>query len=121
MGDKLDDSEKAAVQAKIDETKEALKGEDIEKIKVASEGLQQEIYKISEKVYKAAQEAAAAGQAAWELRCRAMPAQPPAPDPPASLHPPAPWLQAGGCSCRKAWQRAQWLRPILQSLSASRS
>ena len=60
MGDKLDESEKAALQAKIDETKEALKGEDIEKIKAASEALQQEIYKISEKVYKAAQEAAAA-------------------------------------------------------------
>ena len=63
MGDKLEESEKAAVQAKIDETKEALKGEDIEKIKTASEGLQQEIYKISEKVYKAAQEAAAQGGA----------------------------------------------------------
>ena len=60
MGDKLEESEKAAVQTKIDETKEALKGDDIEKIKAASEGLQQEIYKISEKVYKAAQEAAAA-------------------------------------------------------------
>ena len=53
MGDKLDESEKSAVQAKIDETKEALKGDDIEKIKTASEALQQEIYKISEKVYKA--------------------------------------------------------------------
>ena len=62
MGDKLDESEKSAVQAKIDETKEALKGDDIEKIKTASEALQQEIYKISEKVYKAAQEAAAAQQ-----------------------------------------------------------
>ena len=66
MGDKLDDSEKSALQAKIDETKEALKGDDIEKIKTASEGLQQEIYKISEKVYKAAQEAAAANQAQGE-------------------------------------------------------
>ncbi len=64
MGDKLDEGEKAAVQAKIDETKEALKGDDIEKIKTASEALQQEIYKISEKVYKAAQEAAAAQQGA---------------------------------------------------------
>ncbi len=64
MGDKLEESEKTAVQAKIDETKEALKGDDIEKIKTASEGLQQEIYKISEKVYKAAQEAAAADQGA---------------------------------------------------------
>ena len=64
MGDKLDESEKSAVQVKIDETKEALKGDDIEKIKTASEALQQEIYKISEKVYKAAQEAAAAQQGA---------------------------------------------------------
>lgn len=64
MGDKLDESEKSAVQAKIDETKEALKVDDIEKIKTASEALQQEIYKISEKVYKAAQEAAAAQQGA---------------------------------------------------------
>ena len=64
MGDKLDEGEKAAVQAKIDETREALKGDDIEKIKTASEALQQEIYKISEKVYKAAQEAAAAQQGA---------------------------------------------------------
>ena len=64
MGDKIDESEKTAVQAKIDETKEALKGDDIEKIKTASEALQQEIYKISEKVYKAAQEAAAAQQGA---------------------------------------------------------
>lgn len=64
MGDKIDESEKAAVQAKIDETKEALKGDDIEKIRTASEALQQEIYKISEKVYKAAQEAAAAQQGA---------------------------------------------------------
>ena len=64
MGDKLDEAEKAGVQAKIDATKEALKGEDIEAIKKASEELQQEIYKISEKVYKAAQEAAAANQAA---------------------------------------------------------
>ena len=64
MGDKIDENEKAAVQAKIDETKEALKGDDIEKIKTASEALQQEIYKISEKVYKAAQEAAVAQQGA---------------------------------------------------------
>lgn len=62
MGDKLEEGEKSAVQAKIDETKEALKGDDIEKIKTASEALQQEIYRISEKVYKAAQEAAAAQQ-----------------------------------------------------------
>ena len=59
LGDKLDEGEKAEVQKKIDEVKEALKGDDMEKIKSSSEALQQEIFKISEKVYKAAQEAGA--------------------------------------------------------------
>ena len=63
LGDKLDESEKTAVQAKIDECKEALKGEDMDKIKTASEALQQEIFKLSEKIYKAAQEAGAQGAA----------------------------------------------------------
>ena len=61
LGDKLEESEKTAVQAKIDECKEALKGEDMEKIKAASEALQQEVFKLSEKIYKAAQEAGAQG------------------------------------------------------------
>ncbi len=63
LGDKLDESEKTAVQAKINECKEALKGDDIDKIKTASEALQQEIFKLSEKIYKAAQEAGAQGAA----------------------------------------------------------
>lgn len=61
LGDKLEESEKTAVQTKIDECKEALKGEDMEKIKAASEALQQEVFKLSEKIYKAAQEAGAQG------------------------------------------------------------
>ena len=64
LGDKLDENEKTAVQAKIDECKEALKGDDMDKIKAASEALQQEIFKLSEKIYKAAQEAGAAEGAA---------------------------------------------------------
>ncbi len=59
MGDKLDENEKAGLQAKIDQAKEALKGDDTDKIKAATDELQQEIYKVSEKIYKAAQEASA--------------------------------------------------------------
>ncbi len=64
FGDKVDGAEKDAIQAKIDAVKEALKGEDIEKIKSSTEELQQEIYKISEKIYKAEAEAAQAAQGA---------------------------------------------------------
>jgi len=64
FGDKVDGAEKDAIQAKIDSVKEALKGEDIEKIKSSTEELQQEIYKISEKIYKAEAEAAQAAQGA---------------------------------------------------------
>ena len=64
FGDKVESAEKDAIQAKIDVVKEALKGEDIEKIKASTEELQQEIYKISEKIYKAEAEAAQAAQGA---------------------------------------------------------
>ncbi|MBR2152436.1 MAG: molecular chaperone DnaK, partial [Clostridia bacterium] len=64
FGDKVDSAEKDAIQAKVDAVKEALKGEDIEKIKSSTEELQQEIYKISEKIYKAEAEAAQAAQGA---------------------------------------------------------
>ena len=59
-GDKFGDDEKAEVNAKIDALKEALKGEDINLIKSRQEELTQKFYEISEKVYKAAQEAAGA-------------------------------------------------------------
>lgn len=64
LGDKITEDEKKDVQSGIDALKEALKGDDIEKIKSAQEELQKKVYAISEKVYKAAQEAAAAEQAA---------------------------------------------------------
>lgn len=56
VGDKIDDTEKAAVQTEIDALKEALKGEDIEKIKTQQEALQKQLYAMSEKLYKATQE-----------------------------------------------------------------
>ena len=62
-GDKFSDDEKAALNEKIDALKEALKGEDINVIKSKQEELTQKFYEVSEKLYKAAQEAAQAQQA----------------------------------------------------------
>ena len=59
FGDKISEDEKADVQKSVDALKEALKGENTELIKSAQEELQKKVYAISEKVYKAAQEAAA--------------------------------------------------------------
>ena len=64
MGDKLSDDEKKDIQAGIDSLKEALKGEDLEKIKAEEEALQKKVYAVSEKLYKAAAEQAQAQQAA---------------------------------------------------------
>ncbi len=61
FGDKLTDAEKTDIQGACDALKEALKGTDTEAIKVKQEDLQKKVYAVSEKVYKAAQEAA--GQA----------------------------------------------------------
>ncbi len=59
-GDKFSDDEKASINAKIDALKEALKGQDINLIKQRQEELQKDFYALSEKMYKAAQEAAGA-------------------------------------------------------------
>ena len=56
IGDKIDESEKADLQAKIDALKEALKGTDIEEVKAKQEDLQKVFYAISEKLYQAASE-----------------------------------------------------------------
>ncbi len=61
FGDKLTEEEKTDIQGACDALKEALKGTDTESIKVKQEDLQKKVYAVSEKVYKAAQEAA--GQA----------------------------------------------------------
>ncbi len=64
LGDKVSADEKAAVQAEIEKAKDALKTEDTEKIKAASEELSKKFYEISEKLYKQAAEAQAAAQQA---------------------------------------------------------
>ena len=53
-GDKFDEADKNDINAKVEELKEALKGEDIEAIKAKQEALQAKFYEISEKLYKAA-------------------------------------------------------------------
>ena len=60
MGDKLDAADKADLEAKMNDLKEALKGEDIEAIKAKQEELTKAFYAVSEKIYQAA---AAAQQA----------------------------------------------------------
>ncbi len=59
-GDKFDASDKADLQGKVDALKNALNGQDINIIKNEKEALQQEFYKISEKLYQQAQAQAGA-------------------------------------------------------------
>ncbi len=59
-GDKISAEDKATVEPKINELKEALKGSDIEAIKTKQDELQKAFYAISEKLYK---DAAAQAQA----------------------------------------------------------
>ena len=63
-GDKFTAEEKSSLEAKIDALKEALKGQDLNLIKSKQEELEKDFYAVSEKLYKAAQEAngGAAGQ-----------------------------------------------------------
>ncbi len=62
-GDKISQDERLAVDRAIGELKEALKGDDIEKIKKAKDALMSASQKLGEAVYKAAQEKAKAGAA----------------------------------------------------------
>ena len=68
VGDKVDQADKDAVQAEIDKVKEALKGDNNDQIKAATEALQQKFYEISTKLYQQAnpqgQPGADAGQQA---------------------------------------------------------
>ena len=61
LGDKVDASKTAEVEAKLNELKEALKGTDIEAIKAKQEEVQKAFYAISEELYKNAQGSGAAG------------------------------------------------------------
>ena len=60
MGDKLSDEEKADIRSGIDALKAEVEKKDIEAIKVKQEELQKKVYAVSEKIYKAAQDAQAA-------------------------------------------------------------
>ena len=53
LGDKLDAADKTELQQKIDDLKEALKGQDIEAIKQKQEDLMKKFYDVSAKVYQA--------------------------------------------------------------------
>ena len=61
LGDKVDASKKAEVEAKLSELKEALKGTDVEAIKAKQEEVQKAFYAISEELYRNAQGSGAAG------------------------------------------------------------
>ena len=54
LGDKISDSEKAEIQAAVDNLKEVNKGSDLAAIKAATEAVQQAFYKVSEKLYQQA-------------------------------------------------------------------
>jgi molecular chaperone DnaK len=62
-GDKISGDKKSALEAANKDLKEALKGSDTNAIKVATEKLQQVVQDASADIYKAAQEAQAAGGA----------------------------------------------------------
>lgn len=62
IGDKITADEKNEIQGKVNELKELLKGTDIEAIKAKQEEVQQAFYKVSEKLYQAAQQQAQAQQ-----------------------------------------------------------
>ena len=54
LGDKLDATDKGALENKINALKEALKGSNVEDIKAKQEDLQKKFYEVSSKVYHAA-------------------------------------------------------------------
>ncbi len=60
-GDKISSDEKLAIERALGEAKEALKGDDIEKIKSTKEALTTASHKLAEAVYKASQAQGAAG------------------------------------------------------------
>jgi len=61
LGEKLETADKDEIQSKIDATKEALKGTDVEAIKNATEELQKKFYEVSSKIYQQANPQGAQG------------------------------------------------------------
>jgi molecular chaperone DnaK len=62
IGDKVDQADKDAVQAEVDKVKEALKGDNTDAIKTATDALQQKFYEISQKLYAQANPQGQPGQ-----------------------------------------------------------
>ncbi|MBP8855236.1 MAG: molecular chaperone DnaK [Oscillospiraceae bacterium] len=62
LGDKVPADEKTAITAKLDALKEALKSDDMAKIKEKQEDLQKDMHAMSEKLYKDAAAASGAAQ-----------------------------------------------------------
>src|SRR5512133_2211488 len=60
LGDKVDAGSKAEIEAAIKEVRESLESDDAEQIKAKTDALQGAFHKVSEQVYQAAQEQAAA-------------------------------------------------------------
>ncbi len=52
LGDKVTEEEKTGIQSAIEALKEALKGDDIDKIKSEQEELQKKVFALSERIYK---------------------------------------------------------------------
>jgi len=64
LGDKVEAGEKEKIEAAVKELTEAMNGEDVDRIKTATDALQQASYKLAEQVYaQASQEQAAQGGA----------------------------------------------------------
>ena len=62
MGDQLDEGAKSEINSAIDEVKGVLESEDAAEIKAKTEALQAAFHKVSEQIYQAAQQEAAASQ-----------------------------------------------------------
>jgi molecular chaperone DnaK len=60
-GDKVPAADKSAIEEALKEVREALKGDDVERIKRASDGLTKASHKMAEVLYRAAQEKQAGG------------------------------------------------------------
>lgn len=63
-GDKIPDADKKAIEEALGEAQEALKGEDIERVKRAQEALTKASHKLAEIMYREAQARAQAGASA---------------------------------------------------------
>ena len=69
LGDKLSADDKSGLEAKINDLKESIKGEDIEDIKAKQKALEEKFYEVSAKVYQQANPNGAEGQPGCDGNC----------------------------------------------------